>query len=215
MNLRKATLLAMISVCYFFLLRTFSTFFSDIISEDLFFIKLAGILNVLAGLFMVLFFLCFFKEEKTGKGAGIKTAAILSLVAYSVMLFLNIKSLLLRFNIFLLPPMDRFRHIEKAVPFFSSLALLLFFIFFHAAVIKRERTGLRQALFLALLGSSVSAAVQTFLVLNYFFFTGIFKWPAICRFRIPENIAFFFIPVFVFSSFAMVYFFFIYYRSFD
>ncbi|KPK99422.1 MAG: hypothetical protein AMJ91_07900 [candidate division Zixibacteria bacterium SM23_73_3] len=212
MNLRKTTLLAIIGICYHFALRAVGTFSPDIF-RILLVAQIAQITSMLAHLTIVLFFIFFIKDYVQKEQVELKKATGLAIVGSSAMLLVNTKGLLIIvFRTHLSPDLlwslERSNYIGVLLPWISSILILFFFISFYKETVLERKMKLRKATLSAVIGSSINALVLTFVLLNSLFLREIIHLVELSR-----KIAIIFIPIFVFSFVAVLYFFLTFYKE--
>lgn len=170
MDLRKATLFAIIGISYVFAMRTMNTFVSDIFT-NLFVARANAIMFLVARLTIVLFFVSFYKEYIHKDQTKLKIATMLVIIGSFAGLVTGIQSLLLIFNVYISPYSVLIRHRVDAIrPWFSAIFILFFFITLYKEILDRELMKLKKATFLAIIGSSIFTLVQTLALFNYFYF---------------------------------------------
>lgn len=166
-RLKKATLLAIISISYIFVLRTIRTF-SSLIFTNLLIIKVTGIISLLASLTIVFFFIYFYKDYLQKEQIKLKMATILVILVSLIGLAIQISIV---FNItILLYFLMIYLHIDVIVSLFSALFILIFFISFYSQISRKELTKLRKATSLAVIGAGVFTAFQIFSLFNYLYY---------------------------------------------
>jgi len=207
MNLRWATLLAIVGLCYTFALRTIGTFVPDLF-RNLAAAQVSGVLLLLASLTGVLFFAYFFKHYVQEGEAELKNGTILALLGSSLMSLLLLKGVLplldrLTFHSLLGP-----HFIEPIVPWASSILILLFFITFHRETIRKRVGSLERATLWGVVGASIGVLVRS-LTLFVYLTSGATRW--ISDFH-GAVIAVLF-PIFAFGFGAVLYFFSSFYKG--
>lgn len=212
MNLRKATLLAIIGICYHFAIRTIGTLFPDIF-RVLLLAQFAQITLLLANLTILVFFIFFFKDYVQKEQVELKKATLLAIVGSGAMVSLYVNGLLLiAFGTYSSPPLlwpvEITNHIGAIIPWGSSILILLFFIIFYKETVREEQRRLRRPTLLAVIGSSISTLVLTFVLVNSLFSGKIMHVAGLSR-KFPII----FIPVFVFTFIAVLYFFLSFYKE--
>lgn len=206
MNLKKATLLAAISISYAFLLRYMGTFLPGIF-RSLPVALAVALLSLLAGLAIVLFFVLFYKEYARKGELRLQRASLLAIIGSCVVLYLNVKNLVLilekNLSPYLVMYFLRSGPIDALIPWVSSIFILIFFIIFHQATRQEEETGLRKATLFALIGSSIASLERTFVLVNYLLYSRHMGWLT----HLPTKTAIILSPIYLFSFLALLYFF--------
>ncbi len=209
MNLKKAALFAIIGMSSSFIVRTLGTL-SPKIFINLPLVRVAIMVHLLASLTLVFFFISFYSVHVQTKKQPLKNAAMLAVIGSSVPLLLHIKSLLLVFDAHMLPLLFMYHHIDAVVPLVSSIAILLFFIIYYREMPHKEGPRLKKAARSAIIGFSVFASLQAFVLFNYLY-SGQLRWLS----HLSRNIALGFMPIVLFAFIAVLYFFFTFYRTYE
>ncbi|NOR22541.1 MAG: hypothetical protein GQ476_07650 [Candidatus Aminicenantes bacterium] len=203
MNLKNATLFSIIGISYIFVSRTIAIFFPDILA-NLMVIRINTLLSLFASLTIVVFYIYFYKDYVQEKQITLKNASLLTIIGSFAVVLLFLKGILILFNLYI------FRsHIFNIVaPWISSIFLLYFYIIFHRETLHNLQSKLKLAIFLAVIGSSISTLIRTIMFFNYFY-SGKFKWLWDYSREFPVII----IPIFVFMFFTSFYFFVTFYKE--
>jgi hypothetical protein len=123
----------------------------------------------------VLFFAYFLKEYVHKEQTKLQRASVLAIVGASAVLLLHIKGLFLVFDRSLIhlygisPYLLRLMQphsLEPIVVWGSSIFVLVFFVVFHKAVLRQERSKLKKATLIAAIGSAIAVLLRTFVLLN-------------------------------------------------
>ncbi|UCB53192.1 MAG: hypothetical protein JSV10_03695 [Candidatus Zixiibacteriota bacterium] len=212
MDLRKATLLAIIAICYTFTLRAAWTFFPDFF-RILTVAQVAQITALLAGLAMVLFFVSLLAKYVEKDQTGLRRATVLALAGSAAMLLVRVKGLLLVvFDAWVSPELLWFlqtsRFLGAVVPWASSILILLFFVAFYKETLRDDKMKLRGASLLAVIGSLVGTLMLTFVLFNYLYFRELMFFV-----DLPRMLAIMLSPLFAFSFIAVLYFFSSFYKQ--
>lgn len=207
MRLRRATLLAIIGISYTFALRTIGTFLPDIF-RNLIVVQFTQIMSFLASLTIVFFFISFYKDYVERERIKLRNISILAIIGTSAMSLLHIKGLFIVFNVYTLSYLVKSHYIEAIIPLVSSIFILLFFIFFHKETLRKGDKKLRKATLSATIGSSIGTLERTFVLFNYFYSREV-RWFS----DLSRKIQIIFIPIFVFSFIAILYFFLSFYKE--
>jgi hypothetical protein len=207
MDLKRVTLLAIIGLCYTFVVRTAGTFFPGLFG-NLTAAQANGVLLLLASLSAVLFFAYFLKYYVHEEQKELMKGVVMAIVGSSLMSLLLLKGLLPILDDFTFHNLAGSHIIEPIVAWVSALLVLFFFIIFHREMIHRGPVNLRIAAFWAVLGSSVGLLLRT---LTLFIYTGSVEARWFSDFPIFMQVVF--LPVFAFSFLTLFYFFFSFYRE--
>ena len=203
MNFKKATLFSIIGISYIFISRTIATFLPAIFI-NLIVTRINTLLSLFASLPIVAFYIYFYKDYVKGKQITLKNASLFAIIGSFAVSLLFLKSFLFVFNLYV------FRsHVFNIVaPWTSSIFSLYFFIIFYKENLHNGQSKLKPAIFLAIIGSSISTLIRTFILFNYFY-SGRFKWLWDYSIEFP----FIFVPIFAFMFFTSFYFFFTFYKE--
>jgi len=210
MNLKKATLLAIIALCYDFALKTYGTFFPYAF-RDLTVTQITNTITVLASLGILLFFLYFYKEYVKTEQIGLKNATLLNIIGSGLMSLLFLKGLIKLLNPHFFNFLTTPHFIEPAIPWVSSILILIFFVVFNQETIRKEQVSLRYATLSGVVGSSVGVVLRTFILAFYIFSSGI-RW----FFDLPRKmhlVFIIFLPVTIVSFALILYFFLVFYKE--
>lgn len=207
MNLRLATLLAIVGLCYTFALRTIGTFVPDLF-RNLAVAQVSGVLLLLASLTGALFFVYFFTHHVQEDDTELKNGTVLALVGSSLMSLLLLKGVLplldrLTFHSLLGP-----HFIEPIVPWVSSILILLFFITFHKQTIRKRDGSLEKAALWGVVGASIGVLVRSLTVLVYLT-SGAVRWVS----DFPGTVIAVLFPILAFGFGATMYFFASFYKQ--
>lgn len=212
MRLKKATLLAIIGISYAFVLRTIGTFLPDIF-KNLIVAQSIQILSFLASLTIVFFFISFYLDYVEQEQIKLKQASFLAIIGSSAMALVRIKGLLLvvfgrYISLYWLRYLIRSDYMGVVIPWVSSILILLFFIIFYKDILSQKKVELKTATLLAIIGSSISTLLLTFVLFNYLYPREIRRF-----LYSPEKIAIIFIPLLTFSFVTLLYFFLCFYKE--
>ena len=207
MNLRWATLLAMVGLCYTFALRMIGTFVPDLF-RNLAVAQVSGVLLLLASLTTVLFFAYFFGRYVQEDETELKNGTVLALVGSSLTSLLLLKGVLplldrLTFHSLLGP-----HFIEPIVPWVSSILILVFFITFHKETIRKQDGNLERATLWGVVGATIGVLLRT-LTLFVYLTSGAVRWVS----DFPRTAMIFLLPIFAFGFGATLYFFASFYKQ--
>lgn len=203
MNLKKVTLLSIIGISYIFVSRTIATFFPEIFI-NLVVTRINTLLSLFASLAIVVFYIYFYKDYVQEKQITLKNASIFAIIGSFAVLFLFLKGFLVVFNLYVF----RSHVFDIIAPLISSIFSLYFFIIFYKETTHNVQSNLKLAIFLAIIGSSISTLIRTFILFNYHY-SGKFKW----LWNYSREFPVIFIPIFAFMFFTSFYFFLTFYKE--
>jgi formate-dependent nitrite reductase membrane component NrfD len=201
MNLQKATLLAIIGICFTFALRTIGTLKPELFA-DLLTAQIVGTTLFLAGLTSVIFF-AYFLKDYVGRGeTALKKGSILAIIGSSLMSLLLLKSLLPILGEYTFRNLAGSFFIEPIIPWANSILILIFFVIFYKEAFRIGSPLLRKATLLAMVGSLVGFLLQI-LALSSYIYSGSVRWLS----DSPRLIPILLLPLSAFSFLAILYFF--------
>jgi hypothetical protein len=212
MSLRKATLLAIIGICYHFAIRAVGTFLPNVF-RGLLVAQLTQMTLLLANLTILAFFIFFLKDFVQKEKLELKKATLSAIVGSGAMVLLHVNGLLLvALETYssppLLWPLEMTNYIGMLIPWGSSILILLFFIAFYKETVRGEKRRLKRPTLLAVMGSSISTLVLTLIFVNSLFSSRITHLAELSR-KVPVV----FIPLFFFTFFGVLYFFLSFYKE--
>lgn len=203
MNLKKATLFSIIGISYIFVFRTIATLSPDLFI-NLIVTRINTLLSLFASLAIVVFYIYFYKDYVQKKQITLKNASLFAIIGSLAVLLLFLKDILVVFNLYVF----RSHVLNTVAPWISSIFSLYFFIIFYKETLHNAQSNLKFAIFLAIIGSSISTLVRTFTLFNYFY-SGKFKW----LWDYSREFPIIFIPTFAFMFFTSFYFFLTFYKE--
>ncbi|MCD6102145.1 MAG: hypothetical protein J7J77_03725 [Candidatus Cloacimonetes bacterium] len=203
MNLKNATLFSIIGISYIFISRTVATFFPDIFT-NLVVTRINTLLSLLASLAIVVFYIYFYKDYVSEKQIALKNASLFAIIGSIAVLLLFLKGIPVVFNLYVF----RSQVFNIIAPWIGSIFSLYFFIIFYKETIHNLQSKLKLAILLAVIGSSLSTLIRTFILFNYFY-SGKFKWFWDYSIKFPLIV----IPISVFMFFTSFYFFLTFYKE--
>lgn len=208
-NLKLTTLLVIIGISYIFALRTIGSFLPDIF-KILIVAQTVQIMSLFANLTIVFFFVSFYKDYVHKEQMRLKKVTGLAITGSLLMLLVNIKGLLLVFNV--APHLNfhlvRSHYIGTIIPWLSSIFILVFFIIFYKETVLNEQMKLKKATFFAIIGSSIGMLYLTFILFNY-----LYSYNVIYSIDLSIKMAIILLPIFIFSFLTSLYFFFCFYKE--
>jgi len=208
-NLKLATLLVIIGISYNFVLRITGSFFPDIF-KILIVAQVTNTMSLIANLTIVFFFVSFYNDYVHKEQMRLKKATGLAIAGSLLMLLVNIKGLLLVFNIssYLSSYQVRSHYIETIIPWVSSIFILIFFIIFYKETVLDKLIKLKKAILLAIIGSSIGMLYRAFILINY-----LYSYKIIYSIELSITIVIILLPIFIFSFITSLYFFFCFYKE--
>ena len=210
MNLKKATLLAIIGLCYTFALRTIATFLPEMF-RDLTVVRINETLLLLSSLTAIIFFVYFLMDYVKENQVGLKNATVLAIIGASLMSLLLLKGLLMIFNEYALGSWIRPGFIEPIISWVSSLSIFIFFFVFYQQTFQEGLTKLRQATLWATVGSLVGVLSRTLIFILYLS-SGQIRWFSDLALK-SRFVFLIFLPIFAFNFVTVLYFFLVFYRE--
>jgi len=129
---------------------------------------------------------------------------LFAIIGSLAVLLLFLKDILVVFNLYIF----RSHVLNIVAPWISSIFSLYFFIIFYKETLHNAQSNLKFAIFLAIIGSSISTLIRTFTLFNYFY-SGKFKW----FWDYSREFPIIFIPTFAFMFFTSFYFFLTFYKE--
>lgn len=207
MSLKKVTLIAIIGITYIFVSRTIGTIL-PVIFRNLWVAQVSGILSLLAGLTVVVFYFSFYKNYVQKGQQALRNATLLVIIGSFAGALLYLQGLLLIFNIQIYTYPEGSGYFEVTAPWISSIFSLLFFIAFYRETLHKVRSNLSRAALLAVAGFSVAALIRTFILFNYFYLRE-FMWFA----DLSGKTLFLFMPIYLFIFLTAFYFFLSFYKE--
>lgn len=172
--LKIATMLALIGICYNFVVRTLSTF-----AQEPFRIKAIAVSAqagfLISSLFLAFFFILFLKNYATGERQKLRWAARWGIVASVIMVLLNLKRILATFGVYISPGIHEHlissQALDVVLPWVASFLILYFFIVFYKYSSSRNLPMLRIITMAGMIGSLVGAMYSTFVLWSYLILT--------------------------------------------
>jgi hypothetical protein len=209
-KLKSATIVALSSVSYIFVMRTVNTIVPALFT-NLTTVQAITVISLIASLMILLFFIAFYTYYVQKDQVRLAGATLLSIIGRCGMILLHTKMLLRVFSIYLLTSFVYTNHfLDRFLPWVSSLFTLIFFYVFYRELAGSNRKQLRSSTILAAVGSCVVMLIQTFFVVQYFFARGVIPFV-----DIPRAIGVVFYVLLILNFCAMLFFFISFYRSID
>ena len=165
-------------------------------------------LSFLASLTAVAFFVYFYKDYVQEGQGRLRMASVLAIIGASGTSLLHAKGLSILFDPHAFSWVAKAHVIEPIIPWASSILILLFFISLHQETRHQEETKLRGPALFAVIGSSITLFVRTFVLVNYLCFREV-RWFS----DLAPELFVIFMPMVAFSFFASLYFFISFYRA--
>jgi hypothetical protein len=173
MSLRKATLLAIIGLCYTFVLRCAGTIFPEVF-RNITAAQAAEVTSFLASLTVVLFFVSFYSNYVRQDQILLKRLTLAATIGVVAVSLLQLKELSVVFFERYLPPelvwsLQTPHLVKPLVPWAASILVLFFFLIFYKETQGENKGRLIIATFWGIIGSSSGALVRTFVLFNYLY----------------------------------------------
>ncbi len=219
MNLKHATFAAILAICYYFLLRTVGTLLPSLFHSILI-AQISQVLTVLSILSILLFFVFFYREFIPAEKIRLKQATVLAILGSAIMVVLAGRSLLTTFpkpqsaiygfspQLYQLVMSGGFQKFSTLSEWVNSLIILYFAVVLYHEIIEGQEPGFKRAALFAVIGSSISALIQSLSFLNYLLFLLLGWSPGLSR-----ALLFVFLPVSLIGFAAMLYFLLFFYRK--
>jgi len=204
MSLKKITCILIIAIICSFSIRTVGTLFPQIF-QNIHMVKGTILVNTFFILSHFLFWLIFYRDYASGKGAILKKTCLLPVIGSFAVLLLYLKKLSFVFDMeiafplfFMNPCVDAF------IPAVAAIFSLIFFVVFKNSLEPEEEGMLRKPI-LSMIGGTSPFLLLHLIVLVNFIATGAFQWLE----HMPRAIAVGTVPLIVIALFLMLHF---YYR---
>jgi hypothetical protein len=200
---RIVTLLVIVSVIYFFVLRTMGTFLPGVFA-NITVARVAAIVSLLAGLTFVLFFINFCRVYIGAGKDRLRSAAALAVFASVLSTLLHAKGLAMVFHERAAAYLARSSYLDAAevlTPWLGSLLMLYFFVTLHGELVREETGRLKRAALAAIVGSSLGILLQTLILVMYIDSRSV-KW----LFDLPGRTAIALLPVSLAGFVLVIYF---------
>lgn len=202
--LKKIIPLAILGISYIFFLRALGTFYPDWFSKNNLIYQCTELFVFLAYLFVVLFFYFLLRDYILPGQVKLKNATILALTGSIAILVIHLKKVS---NILPLKFLTRIYLLESVILWFNSIFITIFFITFYRELDK-ELTSLREASFLAFLGSVFILLLRSLILINYYLHISGIRWfeGSMQKFAVIS------LPAMGFNFAALLYFFVAFYK---
>ncbi|MFC2167417.1 hypothetical protein ACFLRW_00380 [Acidobacteriota bacterium] len=170
MRLKQTTVLAILAMLYFFILRTIGTFYPDLFSfKEV--IQTTSVLSILFCLALLSFFIAFknFNIKNTQK--TLKVSTNWTIAGYTAMSFVYAGEFLNIFQINFLPDLLNSRVVEAAkpvIPWLGSVFVFVFFLNFYQVNRRDKQNELFYPKLFAVIGGGLSLLLRTMILLAYF-----------------------------------------------
>jgi hypothetical protein len=207
MGLKQTALLAIVGLCYIFLLRTIGSLF-PVVFGNLLLAQCSGILSFLACIAVLIFFVSFLKEYVSQEQALLRTASVLVIVGLSFVLVVHLKEILPLFDTYTFSSVSGSHNFDVLVPWLSSVFMVFFFIVFYRQIDINQLEKLKRAALVASLGSFLLALMRTYIVWQ-FFTSRELVWFS----DLSEEAVMIFIPVSAIGFMSVLYFFVSFYQE--
>lgn len=209
MRLRKATGFTIVGICYLFVSRTAGTFFPAIF-RNLAAAQISAVLSFLAILTVLFFYYTFYKDYVHKEQTELRNASLLAIIASAALLLLELKGLVLVFNLDFISFLFRSPQsaaLAPVMPWVSALFFLLFFVAFRKITRTAQEARLKKAILWGIIGASISLLMRT-LILVMYLYSGKIRWLS----DFPGKVALLFLPITVFGFATGLYFYATFYR---
>lgn len=207
-RLKAATLGALISVCYIFVMRTLGTIVPAIF-RVLIIAQIITVASLIASLVMLFFFVAFYSYYVGKEHVRLGGATLLAILGRCAMLLIHIKTLLRVFSVYILPHFVYSHHVaDHLFPWASSLFTFTFFLVFHQTVVRDGTNYLKRPTLFATIGSCAITLIQTFVLLGYLFSGGMTFLG-----HLPEFVNIVFYLIYILNFCAAIYFFISFYKE--
>ena len=205
MKLKKLTVLVLVGISYIFVSRTSGTFFPGLFASR----TAAGLhtlVSFAATVVILLFYINFSRDYVRSSERALDKASTLMIIGSGAVSLLFLKELLVVLGSSLFNSVS----FDLYLPWINSAIAVYFFAVFYREGLNEERSSLKSALILVIIGSALSLLMRTALVIN-FMRGGEFRWLWDFAARYPAI----FFPVQLFIFFASFYFYFSFHRHLD
>lgn len=172
MNLKSATLFTIISICYFFIVRTVGTIIPNLFADkDV--AQAVQLLSFIASLAPVVFLIYFYKDYTRKEQVLLKNTTIAAMTGSALLVLLYLRGLFIVFprmsnSLYHFSPLIyswvKSYHIEIFAPLIGWLSAIIYLLFFTALyreTFKNDVKSLRIASLVAILGSSVAVLIRS------------------------------------------------------
>ncbi|KAA3619580.1 MAG: hypothetical protein DWQ05_02325 [Calditrichaeota bacterium] len=196
MNLNRATLFSIIAISYIFISRTMATFSPGLFS-NLVVAQVNAVLSFVASLAVVAFYFLFYRDYVHERQDALKRASYYAVCGAAGVALLMLISM---FDLFGTNIFDS-ASLRTGIPWLSSIFFLYFFVKFYNEKRDNFASGLKQAVFLAIIGTAISTGIHSYIFTSVLYFGKITSlWHFSGEFPV------FFIPVSIFIFFTNFYF---------
>jgi hypothetical protein len=203
-RLKTVALLVLFATAYTFILRVTGTFV-PMIFANLSLARTTAVINLMAGLVLLAFFLLLRHEFTGGDRKVLGKAALFGIIGALASATLDLKSLFTIFSASYNPASVGSRYLDIILPLVSSFFIMICFTTFMRGL---DSKLLRRNAFYAVIASIIVIITQIFTLVNYAWY-GQFRW--LSSFAAENMIIFLPIYLFVFVAFFM--FFLTFYRE--
>lgn len=201
MNLKKVTLVLIVSMIASFTIRTFGTLFPRIfyLSEM---VKATVLINAFFILVHLLFWMFFYKETISAETPALKKPGILAIVGSFAVSILYLKKVVIVFDAGMgFSPLMTNPYVDASVPLISSSVHLIFFVLFKKALKTEALSSLKNPVISMIGGISIYMVLHA-IVLIHFVLAGRFEWLE----HMPRPVAVGTMPLVVVAVCLMLYF---------
>ena len=216
MRLKHVTLWVIISLCYFFLLRTFGTI-AHAMFRNVVVAQISVVLSIIGSAAILIFFTVFYADYIQHGQAKLKQAAIIAIIGSAMMVLLQLKGLFLVFKglstvAYSISPsllkLIQSSSVEPAIPLISAIFILFFFAVFYGEIPPGNQSKLKKAIRFAIIGSAIGLMIQVVTLFNFILSTDI-RWLS----ELPLTTALILLPVVTIGFLLNLYFYVIFYSE--
>ncbi len=211
MNLKKATLLALLGLSCEFIIRTTGTFYLGLF-RILIVAQTAQVISLLARVAIMIFFVYFYRDCVQKRRGKLKTAAALGILGSCAALLTSMKGFILVFQKLFSPELVSgvmtVHTIDTFLPWVNSILILYFFIVFWEEANSKERFRLKKASLFGLIGSAIGALATTMVFVNYLFNYNVTLFRDLTGSLAPVALM-----ILTLGALGVIYFFLVYYRE--
>lgn len=206
MDLRKITLLLIVSFIASFLIRTIGTLF-PLIFQNIYTVKVTIVVNTFFIVMQFLFYVYFLKEYAANRQKMLRTGSVLAMIGSFLVAFIYIKHFFLVFKADIIPLSLMNHHFDAILPLASSVLYVLFFGMFKKVQSQKEHKMLDKPLSSAIIGVGIFIVLHVIVFINFLKFHK-FIWLE----HMSRNIAVGTLPVIVIAALLVLYFYITFYK---
>jgi len=207
MNLKQATLAAIIALCVILATKTLATLFPIEFGRHSV-ARVTITLTALAGLVVAYFYYRFYRDYAREDQRALRRVSLLAAIAAAAMAVLYIKGFLIVNELFVIGFLERMRFLDSVVPWLAWVIYMEFFIVLRGVVKRTENSRLQRAVRMALIGSVVMVAERTLMLYSHHQFSAFDRTAGL-----PESVYMAAIPFILFAAGSVIHFFVEFYRD--